>query len=164
MPDQIFSTTDLVIASTFVCLVIAMVVWLRVEPNDKRDKHDSSLRDQRTATFLARIGHWANALVNFVIGVLLGVAINGLARLMLSGAWVAVFTLLALFAALFLIVWLHDRLGETLFPSGIRPARKPRRGRQTPLFRRLSLPLGLVIGVVLAVLGWDQWLSGWMRL
>jgi len=162
MLDQIFSTVDLVIASTFVCLVMAMVVWLRAKPSEKRDKHDSSLHDQRTATLLGQIGHWSMALVNIVIGVLLGVAINGLARLMLSGAWVAVFTLLALFAALFLIVWLHDRLGETLFPSGIRPARKPKRVRKTPLFRRLSLPVGLVLGVLLAALGWDQWLSGWL--
>jgi len=162
MFDQIFSPFDLVIASAFICLVIAMVVWVRVKPKDTGDTHDSKLRDQRTATLLDQIGHWAMASVNFVIGVLLGVAINGLARLMLSGAWVAVFTLLALSAALFLIVWLHDRLGEKLFPSGIRPARKPKRVRKTPLFRRLSLPVGLVLGILLAALGWDQWLSDWL--
>jgi hypothetical protein len=161
--DQIFGTIDLVIAATFFCAVIAMVIWVRAKPHDKADKKKSDLHDQRTASALQRAGDWASAAVNLVIGVLLGVAINGLARLMFSGAWLAVINLLVLFAALSLIVWLHDRLGDWLFPSGIRPARNPRRVREKPLFRRLSLPAGLLLGLVLAGLGWDGWLYRWVQ-
>ena len=159
MSDQIFSTFELVIAATFVGVVIALSLWLREKPTEHSDAPDRALRDQRTASILGQAGHWASAAVNLVIGVLLGVAINGLARLMFSGAWLAVINLLILFAALSLIVWLHDRLGDWLFPSGIRPARKPEKARRKPLFRRLSLPAGLVLGIVLAGLGWHPWLS-----
>lgn len=51
------------------------------------------------------------------------------------------------------IVLAHDRLGIKLFPSWIRPARKPERVRRIPLLWRLSLPAGLVLGVVLAGIG-----------
>ena len=57
---------------------------------------------------------------------------------------------------------LHDRSGKKLLPSGIRPARKPESARKTLLLRRLSLPAGLVLGVVLGSLGLDDYLSGWL--
>src|SRR6056297_627847 len=153
MPDPMIDTIDLVIASVFFCAVIALVVWLRVKPSDKLEKQASELRDQRAAALLTQAGHWASFAVNVVIGIFLGVAVNGLIQLMFTGAGVAVFNLLMLAAALFLIVFLHDRLGEKLFPSGIRPARKAKTARKKPLMRRLGLPAGLVVGVVLASLG-----------
>jgi len=160
------SVSDLLIAATFACLVIAMVVWVRAKPNDRGEergeKRTSDRRDQQTASMIRQAGDWASAAVNLMIGALLGVAINGLTRLMFSGAWLAVINLLVLFAALSLIVWLHDRLGDWLFPSGIRPARNPKRTRETPMFRRLSLPAGLVLGLVLAGLGRDDWLYRWV--
>lgn len=161
MPDLMIDTIGLVIASVFFCAVMAGVVWLRVKPSDKLDKQVTELRDRRTAALLTQAGQWASFAVNVVIGVLLGVAINGLVQLMFTGAWVAVFNLLMLAAALFLIVFLHKRLGDKLFPSGIRPARKPEKVRKTPLMRGLGLPAGLVVGVVLASLGLDDWLLGW---
>jgi len=154
------TTIDLLIAATFLCLVIGMALWVRAKPSDPADNHQpSGSRVQRTTSVLVQAGHLASAAINLVIGVLLGVAINGLARLMFSGAWLAVINLLVLFAALSLIVWLHDRLGDWLFPSGIRPARNPKKARRAPLFRRLSLPAGLMLGIVLAGFGWDLWLS-----
>ena len=140
---------------------MALVVWLRVKPNDKLDKQERELRNQQAAALLTQTGNWASAAVNCIIGFLLGVAINGLIQLIFTGAWVAVLNLVVLATALFFIVLLHDRLGEWLFPSGIRPARKPEKVSRKPLVRRLSLPVGLVLGVVLAGFGLDDWLLGW---
>lgn len=153
-----FTIIDFLIASTFICMVMALVVWSRVKPDSKADKQDPEIRAQRAAAFFAQAGHWASSAVNFVIGVLLGVAINGLVRLMFTGAWAAIINIVVLSAALFFIVFLHDRLGRKLFPTGIRPAREPKGVSKKPLFRRLSLPTGLVLGVVVASLGLDDWL------
>ncbi|MHA7923564.1 MAG: hypothetical protein ACX936_00095 [Marinobacter sp.] len=154
-----FTIVDFLIALTFICVVMALVVWSRVKPEAKPDKQESEVRAQRAAAGFAQAGHWASSAVNVVIGVLLGVASNGLVQLMFTGAWAAVFNIAVLSAVLFFIVFLHDRLGKKLFPSGIRPAREPERARKTPLLRRLSLPAGLVLGVVIASLGLDDYLS-----
>lgn len=85
-----------------------------------------------------------------------------MAELMLRVAWFYVVILVALSAALFLIVRLHDFIGGKLFPSGIRPARNLQAKRKKPLLRRLSFPAGLVVGIVLAALGLDDPLTGWL--
>jgi cytochrome bd-type quinol oxidase subunit 2 len=164
MSDLIFNPWNLAVGAVFFCVVVGMLVWLRVKPDQTPDEEDSRLRNQRTAALFARVGNWAIAAVNVVIGVWLGVAVHGLAQLMFRGAWVAVFIVAVLAAALLLIVLLHDRLGKRLFPDGIRRARKPEVPVRTPLVRRLGLPAGLVLGVVLAGLGWDGWLLGWISL
>lgn len=46
-----------------------------------------------------------------------------------------------------------DRLFDRLFPSGVRPARVPAPSRRKPLIRTLSLPAGVVLGVLAAALG-----------
>lgn len=165
MLDQIFGTVDLLIAFTFVCVVMALVVWVRFKSDGKVDsktgEKGSQVRNDRMAALLAHVGHWAGAAVSMVIGLLLGVAIAGLVGLIFSGAWVAVFNIAVLSAALFAIVWLHERLGDLLLPSPIRPARRPGKVRRTPLARRLSLPAGLVLGVVLAGFGQADRIVGW---
>ena len=158
MSDLTFNALDLFIAATFFCVVMALVVWLRAKPNDKLDKQDSDLRDQRTTALFTLAGDWTSAAVNVVIGVLLGTAINGVVQLIFTGVWVVVLNIAVLSAALFFIVFLHDRLGKKIFPSGIRPAREPEKVSRKPLVQRLSLPAGLILGVVLAGAGLDDWL------
>jgi hypothetical protein len=160
MPDRLFSTFDLFIAATFVFLVLALVVWTRIGPKRNSGEPETGSDHQRTASLVTQVGHWAGAAVRFVIGVLLGVAVNGLAQLVGSGAWVAVFNLLVLAGVLVLIVRAHERLGDMLFPSGIRPARNTKKARN-PLIRRFAMPAGLVVGVGMAALGLDGWLLGW---
>ena len=147
------------IALTFICVVMALVVWSRLKPDATPDKQESEVRAQRAAAVFAQAGHWASSAVNVVIGVLLGVVINGLVQLMFTGAWAAVVNIAVLSAILSFIVFLHDFLGKKLFPSGMRPAREPEKARKQPLLRRLSLPIGLVLGVVVASLGLDDYLS-----
>lgn len=154
-----FTIVDFLIALTFICVVMALVIWSRLKPDAKPDKQESELRAQRAAAFFAQAGHLASSAVNVVIGVLLGVAINGLVQLMFTGAWAAVFNIAVLSAVLFFIVFLHDRLGKKLFPSGIQPARGSEGERKTPLVRRLSLPAGVVLGVFFTSLGLDDYFS-----
>jgi len=162
MSDLMFNTIILSITSTGICVVLAVVVWLRIRSSSKLDKEDSELHDQRTAAVLMKTGDWANSAIKVVIGVFLGVAIHAVAELMLSGAWFSVLIIAVLSAGLFLIVLLHKRIGDKLFPSGIRPARKRKTKPKVPLSRRLSLPAGLFLGVVLAALGLNDPLIGWL--
>ncbi|MEQ5814214.1 hypothetical protein J3362_01755 [Marinobacter sp. NFXS11] len=157
-----FTIVDFLIALTFICVVMALVVWSRLKPDAKPDKQESEVRARRAAAFFAQAGHWASSAVNVVIGVLLGVAINGLVKLMFTGAWAAVFNIAVLSAVLFFIVFLHDRLGKKLFPSGIRPACGSEEERKTSLVRRLSLPAGVVCGVFFTSLGLGDYLSVWL--
>jgi hypothetical protein len=64
--------------------------------------------------------------------------------------------LLVLGGGFFLFLILQEKLFDRLFPTGIRPAQNPRPEAPKPLVRVLSLPLGLIVGVVLAVLGLDR--------
>jgi small-conductance mechanosensitive channel len=158
--DDLFGPADLIIASTFVCVVVAAVVWSRVQSDGKREASEGGVRDPHPTALFPLILDWILAAMKFVIGMLLGVALNGLIQLVASGAWVAVLNLVVLFVALFLIVKLHEWVGEKLFPSGIRPARSSKKGRKNSPVRRLSLPVGLALGVVFAELGLREWLSG----
>ena len=162
MSDLMLNTIIFSIASTGICVVIAVVVWLRIRSSNKPDKYDSELHDQRTAMLLMKTGEWVNTAMKVMIGVLMGMAIHGVAELMLRGAWFYVLLIVVLSIGLFLLVLLHEFIGEKLFPSGIRPARKPRTILKAPLSRRLSLPAGLVIGIALAALGLDEPLFDWL--
>ncbi len=98
-------------------------------------------------------GDWFNAAVNLVLGVLLGLVIDGLAQLVTTAFWPVVVIIPLLFFAILLFDGLIDGLVEKVFPRGVRPARKTRPAKRTPLPRRLSLPVGLVLGVALARFG-----------
>ncbi len=162
MSELMFNTLILSIAPLCICILVAVFVWLRVKSSRKLDKQGAELHDQQTAAFLTQVGDLASAVVNVAIGILLGVALYGLIQLVFAGAWVAVFSLVALAAGLLFIVLLHERLGNWLFPSGIRPAHKPKKPRKKPLVRRLALPAGLVLGLLLAAFELDDRLLGWL--
>jgi len=98
---------------------------------------------------------WINAAFNVLIGVLLGFVIHGLVQLVASGFWLMALILLLLGGGLFLFMVLFDKLFDRLFTIWIRPASSPQQQRTKPLLRVLSLPLGFVFGVVLAVLDLD---------
>ncbi|MEN1729542.1 MAG: hypothetical protein AAGJ52_13985 [Pseudomonadota bacterium] len=99
------------------------------------------------------LGDWLNAAVNFVIGVLLGIAADGLLQLASSGQWFLALLIPVLFAGWFLFMLLLDKGMDRLFPSGIRPAKTSKEKAPMPLPRLLGLPAGAVAGVVLARLG-----------
>lgn len=100
-----------------------------------------------------QLGDWVNAVINAAIGLFLGLAADGLARLFNSEAWPLAVIIPIVFAGLFLFSLMFDRLVDRVFPSGVRPARKPHADGGTPLLRLLSLPAGFALGVILAQFG-----------
>ncbi len=101
-------------------------------------------------------GDWINIVFNLLIGSLLGSAAYGLVQIATTAFWpVALFILIA-FGGVFLFEIITDRLFEKVLPSGIRPARNPDDHERKPLVRVLSMPVGVVIGVGLALAGVDR--------
>lgn len=162
MTIDIFGPPDLIIASTFLCVVIAGVLWVGVRSDGGRNDPADGRRESRPIAALALAVDGVLAAMAFVIGILLGVALNGVIRLVASGAWIAVANLAVLFVALLLIGRLHEWLGDKLFPSGICRARTAGSGQRTSRLRPLSLPVGLALGVIFAELGLREGLSGWL--
>ena len=102
------------------------------------------------------IGDGFNTVINVLIGALLGSAAYGLLQLVASGAWLMAMILVLLGGGLFLFMVLSDKLFDRLFRIGIRPPKNPQPQPPKPLLRVLSLPLGFLVGVVLALLGLDR--------
>lgn len=101
-------------------------------------------------------GDWFNAAINLAIGLLLGSFVDGLIQLVATGLWLSAAILTLLFGGLFLVVSMSDKLLDPLFSIGVRPAPKAGAKGRTPSIRRMSLPVGLVLGVALARLGLDD--------
>lgn len=108
------------------------------------------------------IDDWFNAAINVLIGVLLGSVFYGLLQLAGNGSWLMAIILVLLGGGLFLFMVVSDTLFDRLFPTGIRPAKNPQPRPPKPLLRVLSLPLGFVLGVVLAVMGLDRTILGFL--
>lgn len=49
-----FTLVDFLIALTFICVVMALVVWSRIKPDATPDKQESEVRAQRAAAFFHR--------------------------------------------------------------------------------------------------------------
>ncbi len=98
------------------------------------------------------IWDWANSATNLVVGLLLGWAAYGLVGLMTTAFWPLAIIIPVLFLGVLLLDSALNAVSEKFFPGGVK---RPRIPRQKPLGRRLSLPLGLAIGLVVAWLGLD---------
>lgn len=105
---------------------------------------------------IMQVGDWFNAAFNLAIGVLLGSAADGLVQLATTASWPLAVIIPLLFAGVFLFSWALDAVTDRLFIIGVRPAHRPKEDGRTPLPRLLSLPVGLVLGVVFARLGLDD--------
>jgi hypothetical protein len=107
---------------------------------------------------------WLSASFNVAAGLFLGLALNGLLQLVVDGFWPLALTVGALSAgaALLLIAFdgLLDKLTDRIFPSGVRPSQSPQKDRRKPIARLLSLPAGILLGVILAQLGLTQAILG----
>lgn len=146
----------IIIASLVACVVLAVVVWLRVKSDFGPLKSNGEPHGKENEESAMKAGDWFDAVINVGIGVLLGVAMAA------SGSWFVAVLIPLLAAVLFFYMSLFDRLIDKVFPSGIRPAHKSKKVRKAPLVKRLSLPLGLVLGIVLAALGLGDRFLGWL--
>lgn len=144
------------------CIVITVVVWLVMKAKSGPAKLNSESSNKLAEKPVMQAGDWINATVNIVCGVFMGVAAERLIRLTTTDFWPLAVLISLLAAGLIFYVSLFDSLVDRVFSSGIRPAHKPQTVRRVPLLRRLSLPAGLVFGVVLASLGLGDGLLGWI--
>lgn len=152
-----FDITNVVLSFTVVGFTVAAGVWFLARATSQRAAGSGeclgALSNMRTID-------WFNAAVNVVVGVLLGIVIAGLVQLVTTGFWLVAILIPTLFAGLLLFDGLIDGLIDKVFPSGIRSARKPQVQRRAPLLKRLSLPVGIVVGVALAQAGLGDKLLG----
>lgn len=141
---KVFEVLISTLIFTGLCLAIAAGVWqvtrkrLDVDPNERGDllAHD-----------------WFTIAINVGFGMPLGIVLFHFGQLLTSELWPFALLLVLVMGGLLLFDRVGTWLLEKVFPSGIRPARNPSAQRRVPLPRRLSLPLGIVLGVVLAQLG-----------
>jgi hypothetical protein len=101
-------------------------------------------------------GDWGNSAFNVFFGGLIGILINSLAELIAAGFWLMAIAIPLLFAVVFFIEWIADKLVDRIFPSGIRPAGHTKPKGRKPLARLLSLPVGIGIGIALGQLGFGD--------
>lgn len=149
--------TNVVLAFIVAGLTIATGLGLLVRATSQRSASASESPQQPSNM---RIIDWFNSAVNIVMGVLLGIVIAGLAQLITTDFWLVAILIPILFAGLLLFDGLINGLLDKVFPSGIRPARKAQVPRPAPLLKRLSLPVGIVVGIALAQAGLGDKLIG----
>ena len=156
--------TGIIIFAVVACLIIAMGVWLcmRTEMNTNRTESEASGSEGGRINERRRMqtGDWFNAAISLIIGMLLGSVVDGLAQLVTSGLWLPAVAIVLLGAGFFLFMLVFDKVSDRLFSIGMRPAPKRQAKGPTPLPRLISLPVGIVLGVVLARLGFDDTILG----
>ena len=111
------------------------------------------MNDQGKARRPMRAEDWINSVAFLGIGLFLGIALEALLRLVFSGAWALAIGVVLPFLGFLLFYIVLNKLYDKIFPSGIRPARNAKTKGGTPLIRLFSFPAGLMIGVVVASLG-----------
>lgn len=103
---------------------------------------------------------WLSAGFNVVVGLLLGLALNGLLQLVVTGFWLLAAIVLIITLGFLLVHWLFDGLIVRPFFSGFLREQGLQPEGRTPLGRLLSLPAGLVLGVILAEFGLTKAILG----
>ena len=96
------------------------------------------------------ISDWLNALALMVAGIFFGIAADAVVRLITSAGWLLAVIILLPFIALLLFEDILNKAMDRFFPSGIGPAHNLTPKGKSPWPRLLSLPVGVLIGAVLA--------------
>ena len=104
------------------------------------------------------VSDWKSAGFNLAIGILLGSAVFGMVRLVVDGFWVTAVIAAVISVGLFLFMVISDKILDRLFTIGVKPSSVQYPQRRHPLLRRLSLPGGFILGLMIAMLGLDAWI------
>jgi len=156
--------TGIIIFSVVACLIIAVGVglFMGIELNNNRAESGASGSESGSVNERRRMqfGDWLNAAISLIIGMLLGSVVDGLAQLVTTGLWLSAVVIVLVGAGFFLFMLVFDKLSDRLFLIGVRPATKQQAKGRTPLPRLVSLPVGVVLGVVLTRLGFDGAILG----
>lgn len=96
-----------------------------------------------------QLSDWAMAALSVLIGVFVGLTVDGLVQLVTTAFW-PVAVLIPLFLAGMLLV---DRISDWMFSIGVQSRNRSPGDARAPLSLLMSLPAGAVLGVVLSRLG-----------
>jgi len=100
------------------------------------------------------VGDWVNSAAMLAMGVLLGLVVHNLSKLVGTAYfWPMLILIPVLFGGVILLDRVVDGLFERIFPSGVKAAPKPQGKARRPLALLLSLPTGFTIGVIGAQFG-----------
>jgi hypothetical protein len=104
-------------------------VWLFVRTALKTERTESVATGSESGRTKGRrqmqAGDWFNAVINLLIGLLLGSFVDGLIQPAATGLWVSAVIITYSFGGLFLFMLVFDRVTDPLFSVGVRPALKP---------------------------------------
>lgn len=100
------------------------------------------------------LGDWFNGAWLCIIGLYLGLVVHGLSQLAGTALfWPMLIFIMIMWGGMCLFDNVINRFFDWMFPNGIKPAKNPPAKERKPLARLLSLPCGIVLGVILAEFG-----------
>ena len=100
------------------------------------------------------LGDWFNSAGLCIVGLYLGLVVHGMSQLVGTALFLPMLILvMIIWGAMFLFDNVINGFFDWMFPNGIKPAKNPPAKERKPLARLLSLPCGIVLGVILAELG-----------
>jgi hypothetical protein len=95
-----------------------------------------------------QIGDWGNGAAILAVGVFLGLAIYNMIPLVGTSSWPLIIIIPVLVGGVFLFELGFNKLVDWIFPNGIKSAGRSQVKQRKPLALLLSLPTGIIIGVV----------------
>lgn len=100
------------------------------------------------------LGDWLNGAALCVVGVYFGLVVHGMSQLIGTAFfWPMLIFIMIIWGGLYVFDNAVEGLSNWMFPSGIKPAKNSKVNERKPLARLLSLPCGIVLGVILAEIG-----------
>ena len=96
---------------------------------------------------------WINVALLVFIGILLGIAIESVYKLIAMGAWFIALIVTVPFLFVFLLEILMDKVFNQFFTIGVRRVYEPKNQKKKPLIVMLSFPTSFVFGFLLAKAG-----------
>lgn len=100
-----------------------------------------------------RVGDWFNGLSILGIGVLIGVIVDMLFQLSGTAFWISAIGAPLIGGGVIFLGTIIDKLFDKLFPSGFKKPRTSKAKERKPFAILLSLPVGIVIGIIGAQFG-----------
>ncbi len=100
------------------------------------------------------LSDWFNSAGLCIVGLYLGLVVQSMSQLIGSALfWPMLIFIMIMWGIMSLFYNVIEGFFDWMFPNGIKPAENPPAKERKPLARLLSLPCGIILGVMLAELG-----------
>ena len=100
------------------------------------------------------LSDWFNSAGLCIVGLYLGLVVHGMSQLIGTALfWPILFIIVIMWGTMCFFDNIISGVFDWMFPNGIKPATGPPTKERKPLARLLSLPSGIVLGVIFAELG-----------